>query len=98
MPAVSPADSEHGDRYRRDLRSLREALDAERCAVEEFSAELERTGAAALARTEDAIERVRWAWDVGFQDAITRLDQIQAQVDEAVQRTRVLVGNISFGC
>jgi hypothetical protein len=58
LPAVSPADSEHGDRYRRDLRSLHEALDAERCAIEEFSAELERSGAAALARTEDAIERV----------------------------------------
>ena len=41
LPAVSPADSEHGDRYRRDLRSLHEALDAERCAIDEFSAELE---------------------------------------------------------
>lgn len=72
---------------------------SERCAIEEFSAELEWTGAAALARIEDAIERVGRAWGVGFQDAITRLDQIQAQVDEAVQRTRVLVGNIScFGC
>jgi hypothetical protein len=59
--------------------------------------EWERTGAA-LACTEDAIERVRRARDVGFQDVITRLDQIQAQVDEAVQQTRVLVGNIScFG-
>lgn len=72
---MSPVSAEHDDRDRRDLGRLREALDAERCAIDEFGVELEGTSAA-LARREEAIERVHRAWDAGFQDAITRLDQI----------------------
>jgi len=57
---------------------------------DEFGVVAEPIGAV-LARTEEAIERVHRAWDVDFRDAITRLDQIRVQVDEAVRLTRVLV-------
>jgi hypothetical protein len=50
-------------------------LDAERYAIDEFGVELEGTGAA-LACTKEAIERAHRAWDAGFRDAITRLDQV----------------------
>ena len=72
---MSPVSVEHDDQYRRDLGRLHEASDAERCVIDEFGVELEGTGAA-LARSEEAIERVHRAWDAGFRDAITRLDQI----------------------
>jgi hypothetical protein len=72
---MSPVPGERGDEYR---------------AAEEIGVVLEPIGAV-LAGTEEAIERVRRTWDVGFQDAMRRLDEIRDQVDEAVRLTRVLV-------
>lgn len=50
----------------------------------------ERFGAA-LARTEDAIERVRRTWDAGYRCAITRLDQLREQAEEAARLAWTLV-------
>jgi hypothetical protein len=71
------------DRFGRVVRSLREAVDAEGRAIDGFSAAVAGTGA--------ALDRVHRTWDAGFREAIGRLDQLVAQVDEAVGLTRVLV-------
>jgi len=50
-----------------------------------FGTELDQTGA--------ALEGVQCAWDTGFRETITRLDQIVARVDEAARLTRALVAH-----
>jgi hypothetical protein len=36
------------------------------------------------------LERLHRTWDAGVREAISRLDELVAQVDEAVRLTRVL--------
>jgi hypothetical protein len=79
---VGPA-GERDDQCRREVRSLHKALDTEHRAIEGFRVELDRTGA--------ALERVHRTWDAGVRETLGRLDELVAQVDEAVRLTRVLV-------
>ena len=49
------------------------------------------TGSARHWRTPaKALERLHRTWDAGVREAISRLDELVAQVDEAVRLTRVL--------
>jgi hypothetical protein len=80
---MSSSDGEYEDRCPRERRSVRELLEEKGHLLAAFGSELDRTGA--------SLERVHRAWDTGFRETITRLDQIVAQVDEAARLTRVLV-------
>ncbi|QUQ64786.1 hypothetical protein [Kutzneria sp. CA-103260] len=94
---MSPADDTHNDHD--NQRSARpptgrrpthdELANETRRLLAEFDAGRGRI-AVAFARTEEAIERVHRTWDAGVRDAITRLDQIQVQVSDAVRLATVL--------
>ena len=76
------ADDEHDDKP-----STYELIEEKDRLLAEFGIEVGRTSA--------ALERMRCTWDTGLREAVTRLDQILAHLNEAAALTRTLAAHRS---